>query len=185
MSNTDILMLGMLSNSNEVGGYVLSASFVTIITIGIAAANLIYGPEISSYYKNKDLFKARIIFRKTQSLIVCLSLPIVLILIIFSKWWLSLSVNCYNANLFSGTLIILSMGAFTNAATGPVAVSLFMFGKTRLFSISVLIAAVMNIIGNFYLINALGALGAAISTTFCVAGTNIIQYIIARSYKIV
>jgi O-antigen/teichoic acid export membrane protein len=82
----------------------------------------------------------------------------------------------------SRCLVILAIAQLVNAATGPVATSLYMKGEVAFFAGSVIVSALFNIAGNLALVPDYGAVGAATSTATAIA--NLAQYLRARYLRI-
>lgn len=183
--NTDALMLRWLSSAEQTGGYGLVASVVSIVTLGVAATNAIYGPETGRLYREQQWQAGQVLFRRTQLLVTLWAVITVASIVAFGETILITIADSSTAGQFAFAMTILAIGQMINAMTGPVATALFFFGKTQFFATTVLGAALLNILGNYLLIGSLGSVGAALSTACAISLLNLVQYGYARKLHLV
>jgi O-antigen/teichoic acid export membrane protein len=169
----DILMLGILEGSESVGIYSAVIRGTQLINFMLVATNMAVAPVFSSLYAQNNLKKLHSIYVKSSRLIMFSSLPIAAMLIIFRQQYLSM----FGANFYSGAdaIIILGIGQVFNVATGSAGVLLNMTGNERYTTMSLVICAVLNCIGNFLLIPLWGMNGAAIATSCSVIFVNLLK----------
>ncbi|WP_435036997.1 hypothetical protein [Pseudomonas neuropathica] len=183
--NTDIIIMGHYVAEGVIAVYGIISVVVAVMTMAISAGNAIYAPVIVKHYQNNDYRAARIIFRSVQKRVLIWSLPFFLIVSLFPGEIIGALTGNATAPDLAGCLIILAVAQLVNAATGPVATSLYMKGEIAFFASSMMIAVVLNIAGNLWLVPEFGVLGAAVSTAVVIALANVAQYLRARQLHIV
>jgi O-antigen/teichoic acid export membrane protein len=77
-------------------------------------------------------------------------------------------------------LRLFAIAQLINVSTGQVASLLIMTGHEKWMRNNILASAALNLVGNLLLVPFLGALGAAISTAFCVSLMNLIAWWLVR-----
>ena len=113
---TDIFMLGAMVSSKEVGVYNLAFKIASIGLIILIVINVVIGPKIAELYNKNDLQSLQKTIVKTTQLIALLTLPIVVVIIVFRAEILSFFGQDFI--LGESTLIILSFGILINALAG-------------------------------------------------------------------
>ena len=159
---TDILMLGAMVSEEKVGIYNAAFKLGALVLIIIAAVNSVLSPKISTFYDNNDIPSLKREVIKATKVITYLSLPIVLVLIIFRRQILGL----FGEEFISGevVLIIISLGMFFNAMSGSVGQILNMTSFQKEFRNFTIISAVINVVLNYFLIRQFDILGAALAS---------------------
>lgn len=160
---TDIFMLGALVPKADVGIYNAAYKIATLTIIVISVVNIIIGPQIAKLFESNDLLGLKIKVQQATQLITLLTLPLIIIILVFRKPLL----NMFGDDYLDGeiTLIILSIGMLFNALSGSVSLILNMTNKQISLRNFTIIAAVTNIVLNYFLIKIYGITGAAIATT--------------------
>ena len=159
---TDIFMLGIMASKSEVGIYNVAYKLASISLIVISAVNTVLAPKISELYSRNEISMISDEIKKSTWLITAATIPIFLILVIFSKEILSF----FGDEFVSGQklLIVVSIGLLFNALSGSVGQVLSMTSHQKELRNFTLIGAITNIILNYFLIKSQGALGAAIAS---------------------
>ena len=175
-SQTDVLMLGAMRGTKEVGIYVVANRIASLMIFILAATNTVLTPSIASLYsqsKIKDLQK--LITQSSRSVLI-VSLLVASVITVFNYWLLLL----FGQEFIQGrnSLIILIIGQLVNALVGPVNLLLTMTGHERYTAISVGFGAASNIILNYILINLWGLEGAAAATCISMIVWNTISFIL-------
>lgn len=179
LGKTDIIMLGTMASTSEVGIYAVCSRTSQFVSFVLIAMNSALGPNIARLYANGQKEKLQNIVTKTTRLVSLAALPIVLAIVFLGNWLLSL----YGDEFTSGylTLIILSISQLANVATGSVGLLLNMTGHQNEVAIGIGISAGLNLILNLLLIPLLGILGAAIATAISMILQNIhLMFIVSR-----
>lgn len=183
--NTDIIILNNYTNNEIVGIYGIVSSIVAVLAMAISAGNSIYAPIIVKKYQTGDYVAARKTFLAVQKHVLFWSTPLFIVACIFPNEIINLLTGVPTPIDISYCLIILSIAQMVNAATGPVATSLYMKGEIKFFSMTMILSAFLNLIGNIWLVPKVGVIGAATSTAVVIALANITQFLRAKQLKII
>jgi len=179
-----LFILGFFLSSEDVG--IFSAAYKTTLLIqGILMSfNIMFSPIISGLHRSQEFEKIRTLFQIISRWVFSLSIPPILILIIFSKEILQLFGQSFV--LGSSTLIILSLAQLLNSATGPLGGMIDMSGRTRITLLNALLNLLVHSVLCFFLIPRYGVPGAALArltSVFLLRTARLIQvYIIWKMY---
>lgn len=167
----DILMLGYLSETREVGVYSVTRGLAEFIIFVLAGAAFVMAPNIAHFYTSKEFAHLQYLIRKASQAALAGAIPLILIYSLAGNWILSL----YGQQFVDGrqSLLILSAGQFINVLCGPTGQIAVHTGNERFALFIVGIATATNIILNALLIPEYGANGAAIATASTLALWNI------------
>jgi O-antigen/teichoic acid export membrane protein len=175
LSLSDLIILGVMSSSEQVGIYF--AAKKTALTIGILliSLNVILGPVISHLYSGKQYDQLSHAYKTGTQWIVALGLPVLLMILFFSREILSL----FGPAFISGQLclIILSLGQFTGLSVGSVAYMLLMTGHQTWVVFNALGAFCFNMLLMVILVPRYGIIGAAWATGTTMVLGNIIALV--------
>ena len=162
-SRTDILMLGAIRGAEAAGIYHVANRGSELIMFILMPIYEVLSPTIANLYVRRDFDKLERIVTRSIRIILLLSLPIVVGLLIFGYWFLSL----FGTNFTQGqaSMTILIVGKLISIAMGPVVLLLTMTGNERYAAIGVGIGAALNVILNAFFIPLWGIEGAALATT--------------------
>ena len=171
IDRADILMLGVMDNMDVVGVYSAATRIATMNTFALAAIITIASPLLSSAYHSEKLQEFRLILRRSMVWSAIAGFPLLMIMLL----WPEAILKCFGEDFAGGSplLRILAVGQYINSATGPVGMALLMSDQEGPFALSGGVVAVMNILANFLLILKMGALGAALATSLCLAILNL------------
>jgi O-antigen/teichoic acid export membrane protein len=159
---TDILMLGAMTSERNVGIYNAAFKIGFIVIIVIASFNVIIGPKITEFYSQGQKEALKNFVHKSTRLITFISIPLVILVLVFNKFLLLSLGRNYSEG--STVLIIITIAAFLNAASGNVDLILnFTNNQTALFKINIMVL-VVNVFLNYFLISHYGIEGAAIAS---------------------
>ena len=178
MAWTDTLVLGLLSSADQVGLYGVALRIASTTTFILMAANSVVAPEFAALHaggRQTDL--QRLAQRGALSALVVAS-PLILIFLVFPAEILSLFGEPFVAGAWP--LRVLALAQLVNVAAGQVVYLLIMTGHANAMRNNIAFAAALNVTGNLMLVPLLGALGAAISTAFCLSLTRIVAWQHAR-----
>jgi len=132
--------------------------------------NSILSPRFALLYNEKDILKIEELAIKSSLLMTTLIFPLSVVLLIWPQWVLALfGKDFVNAALL---LRIMCIGQIINVVSGSVGYILMMTGHEhemkKIMFMTLLVSVIMNII----LIGLYGAVGAAITITFCLILQN-------------
>lgn len=159
---TDVFMLGAMVTKTELGIYNAAYKLAILSLIVINAVNTVLGPKISELYSKNKMDEIKLEVQGATKIITYITIPIVLILLIFRVQLLSL----FGEEFIKGemVLIIVSVGLLFNALSGSVGQILNMTEYQSQLKYFTLISVIINIVLNYLLINKYGITGAAFAT---------------------
>ena len=177
-TQVDLWMVGMLTSTEAVGIYGVTAKLVTLIAFPLGALSAIIPPLISSIHTSGDLDELRNVVRSSARWMLSIAMPIILILILegdvaLRYFFGEKFVNGYTA------LLILVIGQVINTGSGLVGYFLQMTGRHKVYMKISIFFTIANIILNLLLIPRFGINGAAFSTAFCLSMINIVSVSVA------
>ncbi|VEP16059.1 Membrane protein involved in the export of O-antigen and teichoic acid [Hyella patelloides LEGE 07179] len=177
-SRTDILMLGAIQGAEVVGIYFAVSRGAQLIDFVTNAANTVLAPNIASLYAEGKTEKIQRILTKSSRTVLLTSLPIIIGLMVFGYWYLSLFGSEFTQG--QNALIVLCVGQLVNVATGSAGLLLSMTGHERYTLISRCGSTLLNVVLNALLIPRWGLSGAAIATVGSTVLLNVENTIVVR-----
>lgn len=159
---TDVFMLGAMVSKAEVGIYNAAYKVATIALVIINAINAVLAPKIATLYSQNNLDGIKREVQKATKIITYLSVPIIVLIIILRKQFLSI----FGAEFVQGeyALIIIAIGLLFNAMSGSVGQILNMTKHQHQLKKFTIISVIINIVLNYILIKNFGIIGAAIAS---------------------
>jgi O-antigen/teichoic acid export membrane protein len=155
------LLLGSLTTLSATGAFVASRRISAAPTAITVAMNRVYSPVGSNLYLQGRHEELLALFKAFGKWSFTLGFPLFCLQVAFSKEILSLFGESFRGA--STALIVLSVGALANYATGPVSTTLLSAGRSSLSFVDQVIALATLVIFGAWLIPAHGLLGAAIA----------------------
>lgn len=160
----DTLMLGFITDYNEVGYYTNATHMSKIILLVVTSLSIVAIPRVSLYMKNLDYDNINILMNKSFSVVSFLAFPAAVGMATIAPTFVPL----FFGNSFIGStfpLMILSMLIIVIGLNNLTGVQILIgMGLDRLFLYSVLFGTVSNFLLNCLLIPHWGAVGASISS---------------------
>lgn len=176
----DIVMLGMLRSSAEVGSYRIAVQGAQLVVFILIAVSTTIGPLISELYSSGDLERLRRVGIISARVIALVSLPMALLFMFFGRPLIEFVFGMGYASA-SKPLAVLCLGQAVNAGIGPVGVILNMTGHERDSLKGIVVAAVLNVALNALLIPRFGMYGAAWATTVSIISWNLaLQWFVVK-----
>ncbi len=177
-SRIDILMLGYLKDSSQVGVYGVADMIASKVLLILQILNLITAPFISRLHSLGEMQKLQRMITKVTRWVFIISLPLYLFVVLLSK----LIMSYFGSGFESGqvALIIISSGQLINIFFGPVANFAVMTGNQKFNIIFSAISILINIFLNLLLTPALGFNGTAIATSVAIITWNTGLYLSIR-----
>lgn len=178
MSWTDILVLGVWTDSATVGVYGIATRISLLTASVLFAVNSVTVPRFAVMHAQKDHKGLERLAQRSAGWTLLTVLPIILLLLLFPEWILGL----FGTDFVGGTplLRVLALGQLVNVAMGSVGYLLMMTGHERLMRNNIILSALVNLVGNLLLVPAFGAMGAAVSTAFSLALMNLVSFILVN-----
>lgn len=184
LRESDILLVGMLRNSQEAGIYLAANRTARLCAFVLSAGSSLVGPMIAPRYARGDLEGLRQLTRYSIHLIFWPALVISAGLVLFSGPILGSFGEAYVVG--RTPLVILLVGQLANAVTGPVSLLLSLSGHQRQSSRVTAWSAVLSLLLSFLLIPYFGMNGAALASTVSVAVcSGWLAVLVAKHLKIV
>lgn len=170
---TDLIMLGMMVDEDEVGIYNIAYKIGTLGFLVIVTVNIIMMPKMAELYGKGDLSGLKKFIHKSTRLIIFTTLPIVACIVGLSGYILSF----FGEEAIAGqsTLIIISAGILFSAMCGNTDQILNMTGNEKVFRNITVVCFLANISLNYLLIPVYGINGAAIASVITNALLNVIS----------
>lgn len=178
LNQTDILLLGILTNTTVAGIYGAASRLARLVTFGLAAANSISAPLISELHTEDDL-------RSLQRMVTLTSWGTTLWSVVFAGA-LALAaptlLSIYGEEFRAGAsvLVVLALGQIINGATGPVGYLLNMTGHERINARILAWVVIANLVLSAPAILLFGAVGAAIVTATLSGTKNLWTWWVVR-----
>jgi len=169
----DIFMLGYFMPSEQVGVYGATARTANIVLLPFTAFALIFLPLVAAYHGKEEMGKILLLFKLVTKWIVTMSLPLFIILSLFSGEIMLVFGPSFPMGRIC--LILLCCGWMCQNLGGPANGLIMMTGHSRLNLINYLIICVSDIILNILLIPRYGIEGAALATAISMALISLIR----------
>lgn len=176
---TDIVMLGYLSGSHEVGLYRVAAQASMLVAFGLSLVNVVVAPHIARLYAADDMQRLQRLLTRGARISLLIAVPITALFWLFGDPILRVIFGSEytQAHLALG---ILCFGQLINALAGSVGYILNMTGNETTTAKIVALSALINIILNATLIPAYGINGAATATAISLCVWNLLLAITIR-----
>ncbi len=171
----DIMMLGYFTDTTTVGLYHPAARTAGLLRTVLLAFMGIFAPMMSEYHRQGDIGEMGNLYKLIVRWIISLSLPLAIILILYSKKIMLLfGVNYLSA---SNVLIVLTGAAFLQIIFGSGGHTLTMTGFTKVNLVNSIIIVLINITLNILWIPHYGIIGAAYATFVSMALLGILRIV--------
>jgi O-antigen/teichoic acid export membrane protein len=172
---TDILMLGIMSTSEQAGIYGVAMRLASLVWLPLHAGNQMFSPMIAGLHARGEIEGLKEMFQLTARWILLASLPVFVIISSAREFLLSLFGPGF---VLGGTVVLLLAGGkLIASATGSVGFMLNMTGHQRLNLANSLAMALMNAILNYVWIGKWGAAGAAAASALSLSVINILRVV--------
>ncbi len=178
VSQVDKVALGYYRGAREVGIYSVAAAVVVYVPLVLSSINQIFAPTIADLHTRGDLALLKRLFQSLTKWVVGLTLPLALVIIIFSRPVMRI----FGVDFEAGwpILIIGTVGQLVNCGVGSVGYLLLMSGnQKRLIKVQIAMAALM-VVASIALVPVLGAIGAATAAAMSNVGMNILNLMEVR-----
>lgn len=171
--SVDTLLLVIFSISDAaIGQYGAANKMAMFIVMPLVSLNSMFAPTIAELHSKGEHQKLAAMFKIVTKWIITFSLPIFLIVTIFSRSLLALSGQFFVSAW--PLLVAFAFGNMVNAGTGSVGNMLLMTGHQKLMFANSLIAVFINVLVGILLTPRYGAMGTAVSTGLAVIVVNLL-----------
>lgn len=176
--NTELssIFLGWLDTTESVAFFKVAVQGVTLIALGLNSINSIIMPQIARFYRQGDLKQTQKLLTKSVRLSALVSLPIILMLIIFGQFAIEILFGKEYLSAYP-LMVILCTGQIVNVLMGSVGLVLNMTNNEKYSLRSLLITLFISVILLFVLIPQYSAIGAAISMSIGLLIWNVLMAI--------
>jgi len=159
ISRTDILVLGILRSTSEVGIYASANLLVAATSMMTNSIEGAVAPRFAEHFAKGDTKAIQLLLTRVVWGSTAILLPIASICLLYGDWMLLI----FGRDFSSGgvVLIILVFGRVIAAAIGPMGMIMGISGEQRRLAIWMIVAGVLNVVIAFSLIPFLGIEGAA------------------------
>jgi len=179
MQSVDIIILTIYEGFDSVAYYSIAVKLATVTALALMSVNIVIAPKIAEIYNTNDFNRLNKLIKDAARIIFIISLPVLLILFIFSGPALSLFGEGY---VFAKqALWFLLAGQFFSALCGPGAIYLNMTGKQKKLNNILISGLIVNVVLNLVLIPIYGIEGAATATLISMVFWN--SMIVALIYS--
>lgn len=157
----DVLMLGSLKGSSEVGYYAMANKLIRFVILLITTLGAVLLPRLS-HLVNVDKAKYQIYVKKALNYFLIIAFPFtVLFLLLANDFTLLMGgkeflPSVITMQVLAPIILIVSIAYFIGFLI------LYPQGKEYIYTIAVIISAVVSVIANYFLIPRYGHIGAAI-----------------------
>jgi O-antigen/teichoic acid export membrane protein len=171
----DTLMLGYFLTAADVGIYRASLSTAGLLMIVPSSFGAIFFPVITEFYSKKQMGELKDTNAAVTKWIVMIVLPLVLLMVLFSKQVLYI---LYGAEYVTGALVlcILGFGYLIISVFNPTNQLIPTIGRTKLMMVNTSVGAALDVILNFWLIPIYGIDGAAVATGISLLTVNALAF---------
>lgn len=178
LRKSDILIISLLLGTSFTGLYNVASQITLVIMMGLTSINSIIAPIISEKFRQGEKDELEKALKLSVILISGYTILFGSLILIFGKSILSIFGEEYTT-AFSA-LVILIMGRMINSIAGPTGMVLIMTKYEKITSYIGVGSLIINVLLNLVLIPHFGILGAAFSTAFVGAISNIIMVALIR-----
>lgn len=175
-TNLDVVMLGILKDSKEVGYYDIAVKIKVILVNIVTALGAVVLPRVSYYIEKKQWVDFYNITSKAFELVAVISIPLMIYFIVMARSSiLVLAGNGYLSAIPAMKIVMptLVLIGFSNLLGIQMLIPM---GKENVVVCSEIIGAIINVILNLVMIPQLGASGAAMGTLVAESAVLFVQY---------
>jgi O-antigen/teichoic acid export membrane protein len=178
INNSSIIILGLFSETKDVGIYVVAARIALLTSVLLQITNSAVSPKIAALYAENNIKSLEEMIKRITKGLFFIGLFVFLFFIFSGKWILSIWGEEFEEAYW--ILIILGFGQLVNLSTGAVGIILTMTGHEKTQRNISLCFMMVFLILSFTLIPIYGALGASIATATTILGINITKLIYVK-----
>lgn len=162
----------------QIGQYGAAIRMNTFISLPLVSLNNIFAPTIAELHSKGKRTELEAMFKIVTKWCITFSLPIFLVIALFSPFVLGLSGPSFVAAW--PLAIAFALGGMANAGTGAVGYMLLMTGYQKLSFLNSMVSVVVNVVLGIILTPRYGAMGTAISTGLALAVLNLMRLLQVR-----
>lgn len=181
-SMVDVTMLGIFSNEKSVACYSYAQKIYRLFSQIINTFTIVTVPRLALHFTNNNQKDFNILIAKTFKIILLLAVPLIIGIEILSKdvvvllYGLPFLQSSYILNIISVLLIVSPIGYLLGSRT------LLVTGNENKMVFPVVTGAIINIIGNVFLIPLYAEIGAAVASVISEICVMVIYVILGKKY---
>lgn len=181
--NVSVALLGFMQGSEEVGYYNAAYRIKDIMVSIITSLGAVLLPRLSYYIENGMQDQFDDVIKKSMQFIFIMSLPLVMFCIIFARpSVLLLAGSAYEGSILS--LQILAVIIFIVGISNLTGIQMLIpLRQEKYLCYSVVVAAIINILLNYFLIPNYAAIGTAIAVVIAELSVLLIQIYVLKTYR--
>ena len=164
-TRADILILGLFTETGEIGNYQVAVSGAMLVLLGVNAVVMVVSPNLARLHAMKDKAQLQAMATWAARAVLVLTLPVALILAAFGEVVVRFAFGEGYARAYL-PLAILAVAQGLFCVFGLAGSLLSMTGNERPAARNAVVTAVVNVLLNFALIPRFGMTGAALATGF-------------------
>lgn len=160
----DTLILGYFGSTEAIANYNIVFPLANVLTLVFTSFTFLFMPVLSELHAEGRKDELSRLYTVVTKWVFLGTLPLFLLFILFPNEAISYTFGSNYAE--AGTaLTVLAVGFFSHTLVGPNASTLNSIGATQQVMYDNIIASVVNVVINFFLIPTYGIIGAAVGTT--------------------
>lgn len=171
-SNADIIIIGMVANTSEVGIYTVSSRLAMMTCFFLKVTNSSLSPKIAALYSSGKLKELELMIQRVTKGLFWIGLSTLILYIFIGRFILSVWGEEFKAGFW--ILIILSIGQFVNLTSGAVGLLLMMTNHEKIHSRITVSCSIIGLVLLVILVFWFDVLGAAIASSITVIGMNLL-----------
>lgn len=179
VANIDKLIANKYVGASDVGVYKVADSYMALVGV-VSSSLIVFWPVMSEMYKKNQIKALENTFNKLVKIVSIIIIPIIVLMIIFSKELLSVFGSEFTGG--SNILCILLIGVSIDAFAGPVGALLNMTNYVKHNLINNLVFAFIGISLNIALTSKFGIIGTACSTAITVVLINAFSIVLNKVF---
>lgn len=172
----DILMLGRLSDSNQVGIYTAASKLSELVGLILIISNLAIAPTVSRLYSERKSDALQDLLVTTARWVLIASIPTCLILTVAAGPIVRFVYGPDYSNAIK-PLQVLAIGQGLALLAGPVGIALNMTGRAAHSAWILFLGVLVSALLNWALIPTIGGTGAAIATASSIVICSILRWL--------
>ena len=158
---SDMLIMGYLGTTTEVGFYGAALRVGVISSALFLAFTTVFTPVISDLHNKRFTGQLNSLYKTVTRWIFICTFPLVLLQLLFADPIMAMFGNQFAAG--SGALMILALSQLVNSASGPAGYMVLMSGRSRMELLNISVALAVSVLACFLLIPSHGVIGAAMA----------------------
>jgi O-antigen/teichoic acid export membrane protein len=173
------LILGIFTDSAQVGIYRVADQMSLLIAVGLQTVNIVIAPQFARLHALGDTRRLQKLATTSARVVFFLTLLVMAAFLLFGRLFLSIVFGSEFLSAYT-PLLILAVGQLINSAAGSVGVLLNMTGNEKETARGIVIAAVGNVVLNLILVPLWGIVGAALASAIALSAWNILLVLAVR-----